>query len=113
MNNESKEANDKIDEMDDIIGQLTDPDYQPKRKAETKKVDSKTLAARKRVNEITKELEKELEDNKKKDEIAKVSAGSKAAAKKEVAKAKKAIKTVEIDAPKAKKTTTTKKLNQK
>ncbi len=113
LNNESKEANDKIDEMDDIIGQLTDPDYQPKRKAETKKVDSKTLAARKRVNEITKELEKELEDNKKKDEIAKVSAGSKAAAKKEVAKAKKATKTVEIDAPKVKKTTTTKEIKPK
>ena len=50
--------------MDDIIGQLTNQDYQPKKKTEPKKVDSKTLAARKKVEEITKELEKELEEKK-------------------------------------------------
>ncbi len=112
LNTESKEANTKIDEMDDIIGQLTNPDYQPKKKTEPKKVDSKTLAARKKVEEITKELEKELEekkaDTKKKSEKAKASAKEEVArAKKEGAKAKNTSKQVEDETPKDKTTTAT------
>lgn len=118
LNNESKEANDKIDEMDDIIGQLTDPDYQPKRKTETQKVDSKTLAARKRIDEITKELEKEFEDKKadakKKSEMAKASAKKEVAkAKKEVAKAKNTSNQAEKETPKEKKTTVTRAIKPK